>query len=121
IANENLLALNAADAGRAASIGNLFDFGRRRIELVICENRGNLRVARVIAPDPLGIGHHFRYLFRYLFFRLSDEYAISIALAHLPSVEAGEHRGIGQEPVGNGEYLALVHEIEPASDFPGQL
>ena len=75
-------------------------------------------ISGVVSPDPLRIGHHFGYFFRYVFFRFGNEDAVPIALAHLPAVKPRETGASVSMPSGIGKISELYMKLNP-SDFPG--
>src|SRR5947207_2759738 len=130
LVDQRLLAVQATDAGAAATLVHPLARGLVAVDLVQVPHRTLFRVARVGAPHACRIGLHGTQLLHDLIGLLAQSDGVAVGLGHLASVEPrdlrrrGEHRlrlgqdrhsGAFEKPqqplaIGHGDAVVALHQ-----------
>ena len=120
VANHHLLAVQATDAGAAASLGHFLDLFRSAVDLVQIKCRTLLRLTGIRPPGARGIRHHAAQLPVDGLGGIRQQDRVAVALAHLASVQSRQSPGLREQHLRFGEHRT-VKAVEPPDDLPGQL
>ena len=120
VADQVLLAVDAAARRRAALQVHDRDLVGRRVEHVEREEVAVVGLARVLAPRAGRVRHHRHDLLADGLRRLRDADRVAVRLRHLAAVDAVDLRRRGEERLRLREDLA-VESVEPAHDLAADL
>src|SRR2546429_7400759 len=101
--DQRLLAVQATDAGAAATLVHPLARGLVGVELVQVPHRTLLRVARVGAPHACRIGLHSAQLLHDLIGLLAQPDGVAVGLGHLAPVETRDLRRRGEQRLRLGQ------------------
>src|SRR5213082_2945509 len=101
--DQRLLAVQATDAGAAATLVHPLARGLVGVELVQVPHRTLLRVARVGAPHACRIGLHSARLLHDLIGLLAQPDGVAVGLGHLAPVETRDLRRRGEQRLRLGQ------------------